>query len=306
MKPLVSVIAISYNHGAFIKEALEALFAQTYEAIEVIILDDCSNDNSVEEIQMLIDGREIEFIRHTINQGYTKTFNEGLKKARGKYVIDYSLDDLMLPNFINSSVLSLEDLDESYGLVFSNAEYIDKRSRVIANHNDLLFRKKLLKSIPSGNVFQWVLKRYFICTPTMLMNREMLLKLGGYDEQLAYEDFDLWVRAARYWKFAFLDEVTFQKRKLTSSMSAQRHMHHYNEQMDSVYAVCRKAFHLCKSKEDLNALHERLNYEYRQCVKHGAEHLVDRYLLLLKDAGGSLSMKSRLYRWYKRKFRVMR
>ena len=140
----------------------------------------------------------------------------------------------------------------------------------------------------------------------MLMNREMLLKLGGYDEQLAYEDFDLWVRAARYWKFAFLDEVTFQKRKLTSSMSAQRHMHHYNEQMDSVYAVCRKAFHLCKSKEDLNALHERLNYEYRQCVKHGAEHLVDRYLLLLKDAGGSLSMKSRLYRWYKRKFRVMR
>jgi len=306
MKPLVTVIAISYNHAAYVQKALTALFNQGYQSIEVIILDDCSKDDSVEKIENFIEDKEIKFIKHKENQGYTRTFNEGLSMATGKYVVDYSLDDLMLPDFIESSVEKLEVLDNTYGLVFSNADYINEAGDIIANHNELLFKKNMLKSIPSGDVFHWVLKRYFICTPTMLMNREMLMKLGGYDEQLAYEDFDLWVRAARHWKFAFLDEVTFQKRKLKSSMSAQRHMHHYNEQMNSVYAVCRKAFHLCKSKDDLKALHERLNYEYRQCVKHGAEHLVDQYILLLQEAGGSLSKKSRFYRWYKRKFRLIR
>lgn len=306
MKPLVSVIAISYDHSAFIKEALNSIFGQSYETIEVIILDDASADDSVKEIESLIADRDIQFIKHQQNQGYTATFNEGLKRANGKYVLDFALDDIMLPDFISKSVAVLEEAEEDYGLVFSNADYIDRSGEVIANHNELLFEKGMLKSIPSGDVFQWILKRYFICTPTMLMKAEMLKKLNGYDENLAYEDFDLWVRASRHWKFAYLDEVRFQKRKLTTSMSAQRHRHHYNEQMKSVFLVCHKAFHLCKTKLDFEALYVRINYEYRQCVKHGAEDLVDQYLELLRTSGGKLSLKSIMYRWYKRKFRVIR
>lgn len=306
MKPLVSVIAIAYNHTPFIKEALASFFSQSYDHVELIILDDASKDDSVREIEKGIEGEDARFIKHGKNVGYTKTFNEGLKLAAGKYVIDFALDDVMLPEFIAKAVGALEKASERVGLVFSNADYIDQEGVVIANHNELLFEKKMLDSIPSGDVFQWVLKRYFICTPTMVMNKEMLLKLGGYDEGLAYEDFDLWVRASRYWHFTFLDEVNFQKRKLASSMSAERHQHHYNDQMESVFKVCKKAFQLCKTKADFEALFVRINYEYRQCVKYGAEDLVDRYIDLLKIAGGTLNLKSTLYRWYKRKFRLIR
>lgn len=305
MNPLVSIIAISYNHSAFIQEALASIYAQNYQEYELIIIDDNSEDNSVDEIKKCIEGKDVQFIPHTKNQGYTKTFNEGLKLAKGKYVVDFAMDDIMLPHFIEASVKCLANCTEDYGLVFSNADYVDKNGAFLANHNQLLFDKNMLPTIPSGDVFQWVLKRYFICTPTMVMKAEMLRKLGGYDESLAYEDFDLWVRASRYWKFAFLDEVTIKKRKLNHSMSAQRHLHHYNELMSSVLKVCYKAFHLCKSKEDFLAFYERLNYEYRQCVKFGAEDLVNQYLVLLKESGGKRSVKSRTYRFLKRKFRVV-
>lgn len=305
MKPLVSVIAISYNHAAYIQKALGSLFEQTYDAWEVILIDDASSDDSVAEIETLIASRNLQLIKHEKNQGYTKTFNEGLKMAKGEYVIDFALDDIMLPNFISNSVELLEQKGDEYGLVFSNAAYIDNTGKVIGNHNELLFKKKMIDEVPQGDVFQWVLRRYFICTPTMVMKKSMLDKLLGYDESLAYEDFDLWVRAARYWKFAYLDEVTLQKRKLLSSMSAQRHLHHYNEQMTSAFKVCNKAFHLCKTKLDLAALFERINYEYRQCIKYGAEELADQYVELINHAGGKLTLKSRGYRWHKRKFRVI-
>jgi glycosyltransferase involved in cell wall biosynthesis len=301
MKPLVSIIAISYNHASFIESAVNSILAQSYEDIELIVLDDHSSDDSASLLESLLQHKMQRFIKHQRNVGYTKTFNEGLALATGKYVVDFALDDVMLPDFIKSSVELIEASADDYGLVFSNADYIDRNGQVIANHNQRLFDKKMLKEIPSGDVFQAVLRRYFICTPTMMMRKEMLEKLGGYDEALAYEDFDLWVRAARHWKFAYLNQVTFQKRKLKTSMSSQRHMHHYNEQMNSVFMVCNKAFHLCKTKADYAALHERLNYEYRQCVKHGAEHLLDSYVKLLYQAGGRLSLKSRMYRCYKPK-----
>jgi len=299
MKPLVSIIAISYNHAPFIQSAVASLLAQSYKEIELIILDDHSSDDSVNLLETLLHDKPQHFIKHQKNHGYTKTFNEGLALATGKYVVDFALDDVMLPHFIKSSVEVIEALNDDYGLVFSNADYIDRRGQVIANHNQRLFDKKMIKDIPSGDVFQAVLRRYFICTPTMLMRKELLDKLEGYDEALAYEDFDIWVRAARHWKFAYLDQVTFQKRKLTTSMSAQRHRHHYNEQMNSVFTVCEKAFHLCKTKADHKALYERLNYEYRQCVRYGAEDLEDRYVKLLHQAGCRLSLKSKMYRWYK-------
>lgn len=294
MSDLVSVICISYNHEAFIEKALQSVFDQDHEAIELIILDDGSRDQSQRKIAQMVKGKEVQLKFHKKNQGYTKTFNQGLALAKGDYIIDFALDDLMKPGFISQSVKCLKSAGENYGVVFSNADYIDKEDQLVGNHNDLLFKKKLIKEIPSGDIFEWVLKRYFICTPTMVIRKEVFDRLGGYDESLAYEDFDFWVRSSRYWNYAFLNEVLFQKRKLKNSMSSQRYQHHFNEQMNSVYKVCRKAFHLCKTNNELKALYKRINYEYRQCLRTGNVNLAQEYKMLMKEAGGKMSMISRL------------
>lgn len=293
MKPLVTIVCVSYNHAPFIKEALQSVFNQSYAELQVIVMDDGSEDESQLIIKDFLADKEVDFIAHKENLGYTKTFNEGLEKAKGEYIIDFALDDVMSPEFVEKSVEALERAGPETGVIFSNADYTDEDSKVIGNHNEILFKKKMIDEVPSGDIFRMVLRRYFICTPTMVIRKEVFDRLGGYDEELAYEDFDFWVRSSRYWKYAFLDEVLMQKRKLDTSMSAQRLKHRQNEQQKSVLKVCKKAFQICKTKDEFKALNERLNYEYRQCQKSGNQELLPEYKALIKDSGGHVSLASR-------------
>lgn len=297
MRPLVSVICISYNHAPFVKEALNSIFSQTYPNLEMIILDDASKDESQKTIEELIQGREsISFFPHIENQGYTQTFNQGLRLAKGEFIIDFALDDVMLPDFIEKSVERLTELGGDYGVSFSNAQYLNAQSEVIGDHNAILRKKGLIDQIPEGDVFEMILKRYFICTPTMVIRKVVFDRMGGYDEGLAYEDFDFWVRSSRQFKYAYIDEVLVQKRKLKNSMSANRYRHRQNQQMLSILKVCQKAFTLCKTKSELKALKERLYYEHRQCVRNEADILAQEYLALIKDVGGNLA-KTKFIGW---------
>ncbi len=302
METLVSVICISYNHAPYIAEAMASVFVQEYHNIEVIVLDDGSADESQKVIENLIAGKDIQFIRHKKNQGYTKTFNEGLALAKGEFIVDFALDDVMLPGFVRTSMDHFSKANKSVGVVYSNADYIDVESKVIGNHKSILLDKGMVSELPSGNIFSDILERYFICTPTMLIKKNVFDRLGGYDETLAYEDFDFWLRSSRHWDYAYLDEVHMQKRKLQTSMSASRYRHHQNDQLASVLKVCQKAFHLCKTKGELNALKTRLNYEYRQCLRNDAKDLAQEYLHLLELMGGSTDLVSKMVRYFKADF----
>lgn len=293
MRPLVSVVCISFNHAPYIEEALKSVFEQGYVNIQVIILDDGSSDESREIIKKVITDKEITFISHESNLGYTKTFNQGLALAKGEFVIDFALDDVMLPDFITSGIDRFEQEPASTGIVYSNADYIDAASKVIGNHKEILLKKKLVNELPEGDIFEQVMRRYFICTPTMIIRKGVFDRLGGYDETLVYEDFDFWVRSSRYWNYAYLDEVHMRKRKLQTSMSASRYHHYQNDQLISTLKVCKKAFHLCKTKREFQSLHTRLNYEYRQCLRNDVSELAEQYLELLKVSGGKVSLASR-------------
>lgn len=287
MRPLVTVIGIAYNHEAFIEEALGSVWAQTYDNLQVILLDDASTDDSQQVIENLIADKEgVTFLSHEMNQGYMATFNEGLKMAKGEFIIDFALDDVMLPDFIEKSVSALEAAGEGYGVSFTDAMYIDKLSNETGQHFASLRKKGLIDEMPQGDVFEMVLKRYFICTPTMVIRKEVFDRIGGYDEDLAYEDFDFWVRSGRYFKYVYTDEILMKKRKLETSMSANRYRHWQNEQLTSVYEVCEKAFSLCKTKSELKALRWRLFYEYRQALRAGHRVLASKHRELFDKAGG--------------------
>ena len=294
----VTVIAISYNHEPYIKEGLESVFAQAYADIELIVMDDGSSDESQEKIEEILGDREAKLIFHDENKGYTQTFNEGLSEASGEFIVDFALDDVMTSGFIEESVKTLREAGNDYGVVFSNAEYIDKNSQVTHVHTEWLKHKGIIDWVPEGDVFQMILRRYFICTPSMLIRKSVFDRIGGYDESLAYEDFDFWVRSSRYWKYAYTDQILIQKRKLKTSLSAQRFRHYANNQMRSVYQVCLKAAGLCHSKDDYQALSVRLNYEYRQCLRHGAWDLAQEYVSLLRQNRLRFDLASLVLGWF--------
>ena len=265
--PLVSVVCLCYNHERFVEEALESVFRQTYSNIQVIIVDDCSVDGSVSTIKRVISQypQKIEHVFLKKNMGNCKAFNLGLKSATGDFVIDFSTDDVMMPDRIEKQIRFFEKQNENVGVVFTDAIYINENGASIRNHYDYLFKKKLIDHVPHGDVFRDVLTTYFISSPTMMVKKKVMDGLHGYDETLSYEDFDFWVRASRDFQFAFLNEKTTKVRKSKDSMSSGWYQKG-DKQLHSTFLVCLKAEKLCRDEHDLDALRWRALYEFRQSV----------------------------------------
>ncbi|MBS1486863.1 MAG: glycosyltransferase [Bacteroidetes bacterium] len=269
MDPLVSVVCLCYNHAEFVAQAIRSVLQQTYPNIQLIVVDDCSTDSSVNVIQQLvIENPSIYFIALPKNNGNCRAFNMALERVRGEFIIDLAADDVMLPDRVARQVSYFQSADESVGVVFSNADYIDAYGNILRNHTAHLISKRLIDHVPLGWIFPDVLRRYFICSPTMMIKKKVLDKLKGYDETLAYEDFDFWVRASRHFQFVYQDETLTHVRRNVKSMSSGWY-EPGDRQLHSTYLICKKAVSLCRSAEDKQALIHRIRYEYKQSVFSG-------------------------------------
>jgi len=269
MDPQVSVVCLCYNQEKFVREAIESVLNQTYSNVQLIVVDDYSTDGSVEVIQQLLGNNpNINFIALTENLGNCAAFNKGFAFATGEFIIDFAADDIMLPDRIEKQVSRFQQLDGSWGVVFTNADYIDSNGAGLRNHTNHLLRKGLVSKIPEGWVFRDVLKRYFICSPTMMIRKEVLDRMNGYDENLVYEDFDFWVRSSRNFKYTYLDKVLTKVRQTGKSMSSGWY-EQGDKQLHSTFLVCQKAFFLCRDLEDKETLLVRVRYEFRQAVFSG-------------------------------------
>jgi glycosyltransferase involved in cell wall biosynthesis len=265
-QPLVSIICLCYNHARFVREAIDSVLHQTYPHLQIIVVDDASTDDSVAVIENAIAGKSnIHFLPLEKNLGNCAAFNRGLALATGEYVIDFATDDIMKPDRIVKQVDFFSALDPTFGVVFTDAEYIDKRGIVFRNHYEHLLNMRLITHIPQGDVYRDVLTTYFISSPTMMIRKRVFEEIGGYDEDLAYEDFDFWVRSSRLFNYAFLNEKLTQVRRLEKSMSTGFYVPG-DKQLHSTYLVCKKAFQLNRTPEDKQALVLRVRYELRQSV----------------------------------------
>ena len=278
--PLVTVICLCFNHENYVLDSIRSVLNQTYQNIQLIIIDDASTDGSVSVIEnFLKTNPDIQFIKQVENTGNCKAFNHTLKFAKGEYIIDLAADDILLPNRIEQGVKTFESHDTDYGINFSDAAYINEKSEVIKHHYTRDSGGRLTTIIPQGNVFIEVLQSYFICSPTTMIKKVVLDELNGYDESLNYEDFDLWVRASRSWKFCYTDKVLVQKRVLSKSHGHQQYKRG-NKQMESTYQVCLKAFKLCENKDEHEALRIRMKYELKHAMWLVKPSLTFKYLSL--------------------------
>jgi glycosyltransferase involved in cell wall biosynthesis len=264
--PLVSVICLCYNHSHFVEEAVQSVIDQSYPNIQIIIVDDASIDDSVTAIRRVIEqsGRaDIQFLPLSQNVGNCKAFNQGFLLAKGEYIIDFATDDIMVPERIQQQVNFFASLDQSFGVIFSDAVYVTSDRKFLYNHFENLVQKKIVTAIPVGDVFKDILTTYFISSPTMMIRKKVLDELNGYDETLAYEDFDFWVRSSRKYKYNYMDAKLTIVRKTASSMSTGWYRVG-DKQLHSTYLVCRKAQGLVRSQEEKVALIKRVRYELGQ------------------------------------------
>jgi glycosyltransferase involved in cell wall biosynthesis len=250
---------VCHQHARFVREALQSVINQTYSNIELIVVDDGSTDGSAAIIQQFKARHpSVRTVFHPQPSGYCVSFNAGWRLATGEYIIDLAGDDVLLPERVEKGVAAFLKADRP-GIQFSDALYINESGEVLSRHSDRFPHHQ----VPQGFIFSEVLRRYFICSPTMMISQSVLVALGGYDEALVYEDFDLWVRAARDFPFHYVPEVLVKKRLLKDSMSVRQlnRAEHYNA---TTLAVCRKALALASTRSERSAVRYRIAYEAYQ------------------------------------------
>jgi glycosyltransferase involved in cell wall biosynthesis len=264
--PLVTVICLCYNHERFVKEAIDSVLSQSYSPIQIIIVNDASTDQSKDVIKKIIEANpQIIFLDLQKNLGNCKAFNLGLALAKGEYIVDFATDDIMMTDRLERQVNFFSTLEKECGVIFTNAIYIDESGKPFRDHVEYLRRNKFIQKIPQGDIYRDVLSTYFISSPTMLIKREVFDRIKGYDEALAYEDFDFWVRSSRDFKYQFLDEPLTKVRRSKNSLSTGWYRPG-DKQLHSTYLVCKKATLLNRTEEDKLALLRRVRYELRQSV----------------------------------------
>ncbi|HRW98509.1 MAG TPA: glycosyltransferase [Cyclobacteriaceae bacterium] len=275
--PLVSVICLCYNHREFVEEAIESVLGQTYPNVEIIVVDDASVDGSVDVIVSLLSRYpHVKFFKNEENMGNCKSFNLALENASGDFVIDLSADDILLPHRVEAGIKKLTTSGDEYGVQFSDAILVNEMGQEIGLHSDRFPHD----TVPTGYIYKEIVSRYFICSPTMMMRRGLLQQLGGYDETLAYEDFDFWVRSSRISKYTYIPEPLIKRRVLARSMVNDQ-FKKGSKQLVSTFRVCEKIKQLNQTSEDQKAWRGRVWYEIRVCFRLMDFALAFRYLKLL-------------------------
>ncbi len=217
--PLVSVVSCSYNNSKYVLDTLNSIRAQTYPNIELVIVDDCSTDNSVKIIRKWLKtypGR-YKFIQLRKNMAGAMSYNIGLQNATGKYYAAVDTDDVILPEKIATQVKILEESDDDVAAVYSDAYLMDAKG---ANVKGLFIGKhRKFAKPPSGDIYRELLKGNYIPVLSLLIKRRVFDELGGYDGELIYGDYDMWLRIAAKYKIVFSDYISGKYRIRPGSLT---------------------------------------------------------------------------------------
>lgn len=206
MKDLISVIMPTYNRGYIISLAIDSILNQTYRNIELIIIDDCSNDNTEEIISKYHDKR-LKYIKLDKKNGANYARNIGLEKAKGKYISFQDSDDYSMPYRIEKEYNTL--LKENADLVFSSFYKAKTGYEKYASNGDYSSIKAHIfpkRKIPSNNILN-VLLYQNVVTTQVLFGKKSIFEKVYFDNNLSrFQDWDLVIRIAKDYNIFHLDE----------------------------------------------------------------------------------------------------
>lgn len=285
---LVSVVCTCYNHARYIQDALNSVVRQSHSHLELIIIDNGSRDDSANIIQQWSDHYRGSMAVHTILRpvplNYCQSFNQALAMVKGKYVIDLSGDDVLLPDHVATAVNTLESHPNR--VYFSNA-LLEEEGKPTSTFYPVDKEGKPLVEVASGDIYQQVIHQTVVCAATLVFPKATLLEEGGYDENLSYEDFDILVRLARKYHFAFDAHIGVKKRILDSSFSSQQYRRKNSIMLPSTLKVCYKILGMNQTAQENEALVSRLMFEAKHALASANFEVAHGFLNLAGQMGVS-------------------
>lgn len=211
-KPLVTVLMTAYNAEKFIKESIDSIIKQTYENLEIIVVDDGSTDNTLNIVKSLqkTDGR-IKVFQMKENSGPSLASNFGIKKAKGKFIARMDADDISYPDRIEKQVKFLKENPEVI-LVGGQCILINEKGSVIGKKSFPTRHQDIYNSLFSVNAIQH---------PSCMVNMRLLPKnkFVYHNHSILAHDLELVFELSQYGKLANLDNTVLFYRQYPSSLS---------------------------------------------------------------------------------------
>lgn len=207
--PKVSVIFMCWNIGPYVIEAIKSVLASNYPNLEIICLEDASNDGVSRELLVEYFNKNNigKLILNEFNLGMSKNLNKGLALASGKY-FTWLGDDLIFPEKIWDDVAEFESLPDDYAVVHSICQYVesDGHSRLPVFQPSFQSPKKIKDD---RTLNELIMNESGAAVPTVTFRTKILKEIGGWDESLLYEDKPMWFKlTALGYKFRFRPFVT--------------------------------------------------------------------------------------------------
>jgi glycosyltransferase involved in cell wall biosynthesis len=216
-QPLVSVIIPAYNAEKFIAKTLESVLFQTYQNLEVLVVDDGSTDTTAEIVKSFGQKDSRVSLLQQSNAGVAAARNLAIEKSKGEYIAPIDADDIWYPQNLEKQVKCLTPSAPSVGVVYSWS--------VDINEKDLL-TGGFYNSTIEGEVYTELVYKYFIGNASSsLIRRVCFAKVGGYNCKLkrenaqGCEDWELHLRIAEHYQFKVVPEYLVGYRQIASSMS---------------------------------------------------------------------------------------
>lgn len=210
-KNLVSVIIPAYNAGEYVGEAIKSIQSQTYKDLEIIVIDDCSKDNTVDIVnEMAKKDNRINLLKNKENLGIGGNRNKGIEVAKGEYICWQDADDISLPQRIERQVEFLEshpDVGVVGGFIQFFSAHGDGATRRYAV-DDSMLRATIFRYNP-------------VAQPASMMRAECFDTVGGYDPKYRVsEDLDMLFRIGEHYQFGNVQDIVLRYRQTEGSLTA--------------------------------------------------------------------------------------
>lgn len=206
MNDLVSIIMPSYNTGRFIKETIESVLAQSYSLWELIIVDDCSTDNTDEVVKEFLTDDRIRYIKNDRNSGAAVSRNRALREAKGKWIAFLDSDDLWEPEKLQRQIIFMKE--NGYCFSYTNYIEIDEESKPVGK--SVTGPKRISK--------QGMYNYCWMGCLTVMYDAEKvgLIQIADIKKN---NDYAMWLKVCKKANCYLLDETLARYRKRSGSIS---------------------------------------------------------------------------------------
>lgn len=215
--PLVSIIVISYNHEYYVEECLESVFKQTYKNIEIIVIDNGSNDQSIKKIELFQKKYKFLFIKNKQTQLVPSLKNIS-DIVKGSYISIISADDFWESIFVEH-MASILSKDKDIGACSGKVKLINETGRILSIPGPQKDKNYIFND--------FFLERAYFPAPASMIRRSALDEIGWYNQSYGLEDIPTWFAiSSKEWKMVFTSKIVGSYRRHSSNMSKSNPANH--------------------------------------------------------------------------------